>query len=384
MSSISLGKVSLAVVFESFVRAGSQRHLLEILKGIQLFRSDISCDLFLLASENNTWPTFIPEIKAAGIHVIQAPYSFSRKDGNGFLPRAQNWWSRHYRERSLNQVFYDTLAQYSIVVCAQPFVADLLLPHIQRNQRLCFHLSEHPSQRGNLCHYKFLQSPRINIIFQHGNQVAQFRLAKHSTLTWPLRLCPDHFVSQVSQNADPDAGLSIAHYSRISPMRFIDRVINAFALLHQQTPASLRIAGHIEDPAYHQALHAQIGELGLEGVVSFVDPVSVPAEDPARDQVDLVWMISLSGHIGYAALEAMAAGFPTLLLEVDASPVPIPSDPDLEELICATPQQLVLRTLALQKDPTRFRDQQGQLMRQRFLTTKEGIDELVGFYLGHP
>ena len=374
----------LAVVFEAFVRAGSQRHLLEILKGIQLFRSDVSCDLFLLASENNTWPTFIPEVKAAGIHVIQTPYSFSRKDGNGFLPRAHNWWSRHYRERSLNQVFYDSLAQYSIVVCAQPFVADLVLPHIKRNQRLCFHLSEHPSQRGSLGHYKFLQSHRLNIIFQHGNQVAQFRLAKHSTLTWPLRLCPDHFVSQVSQNADPDAGLSIAHYSRISPMRFIDRVIDAFALLHQQTPASLRIAGHIEDPAYHQALLAQIGELGLEGVVSFVDPVPLPAEDPDRDQVDLVWMISLSGHIGYAALEAMAAGFPTLLLEVDSPELAMPVDPELVQLICPTPQQLVDRSLALRKDPSCFREEQAQLMRHRFLTTKEGIDQLVGFYIGEP
>jgi glycosyltransferase involved in cell wall biosynthesis len=378
--------IRLAVVFEAFVRAGSQRHLLEILKGIQLFRSDISCDLFLLASENNTWPTFIPEVKAAGIHVIQAPYSFSRKDGNGFLPRAHNWWSRHYRERSLNQVFYDSLAQYSIVVCAQPFVADLLLPNLKRNQRFCFHLMEHQSQRSRHGFYKLLRRPRMNIVYMHASQQAQLPLTlpAQPSLTWPVRLCPDVFVDPIYSAPDPQARLRIAHYSRISPMRFIDRVIDAFALLHQQTPASLRIAGHIEDPAYHQALLAQIGELGLEGVVSFVDPVPVPAQDPDRDQVDLVWMISLSGHIGYAALEAMAAGFPTLLLEVDSPELAMPVDPELVQLICSTPQQLVDRSLVLRKDPSCFREQQAQLMRHRFLTTKEGIDQLVGFYIGEP
>jgi glycosyltransferase involved in cell wall biosynthesis len=376
----------IAVVFESFVRAGSQRHLVEILKALKLYRPDIECSLFLIAPPSQSWSTFLPEVEAKGISVILSPYFYSRDDGFGIVARINNWWSRHYREQALNRAFYDTLQQYSVVVCAQPFVADLLLPHLKRSQRFCFHLMEHESQRTSHSHLKLLRHPRINIIYMHPSQRAQlpFQLSGSPTLTWPVRLYPDHFIGSIIPSLDPQGMLRIAHYSRISPMRLIDQVINAFALLHQQTPSSLRIAGYIEDPAYYHALLVQIGELGLEGVVSFVDPVSVPAEDPARDQVDLVWMISLSGHIGYAALEAMAAGFPTLLLEVDASPVPIPSDPDLEELICATPQQLVLRTLALQKDPTRFRDQQGQLMRQRFLTTKEGIDELVGFYLGQP
>jgi hypothetical protein len=95
-------------------------------------------------------------------------------------------------------------------------------------------------------------------------------------------------------------------------------------------------------------------------------------------------MISLSGHIGYAALEAMAAGFPTLLLEVDSPELAMPVDPELVQLICSTPQQLVDRSLALRKDPSCFREQQAQLMRHRFLTTKEGIDQPVGFYIGEP
>jgi glycosyltransferase involved in cell wall biosynthesis len=165
-------------------------------------------------------------------------------------------------------------------------------------------------------------------------------------------------------------------------MRLIDQVIDAFALLHQRTPARLRIAGFIEDPAYHQALLAQIESLGLSDAVSFVDPVPSPAEDPARAEVDLVWMISLSGHIGYAGIEAMAAGLPTLLLEVDRHADPESVDPELAGLICATPQQLVQRSLELKTDPGVFREQQAQLVRQRFITTREAIDELTAFYLG--
>jgi glycosyltransferase involved in cell wall biosynthesis len=375
----------IAVVFESFVRAGSQRHLLEILKAIRLFRPDLECSLFLIAPPCQTWGTFLPEVYKAEIPVIQETYVFSRKDGDSLAARAHNWWSRHHSEHALNQNFYDVLDEYSVVVCAQPFVADLLLPHLRRSQRFCFHLMEHVSQRTTHSHYKLLRHPRVNTIFMHASQVAQLPLAltNRSTLTWPVRLCPDHFTAEIQPVPKSGTTLRLAHYSRISPMRHIDQVIRAFALLHHHIPATLRIAGHIEDPTYHQALLTQIAELGIEGAVSFVDPVPVPAEDPARDQVDLVWMISLSGHIGFAALEAMAAGFPTLLLEVDTHPTALSPDPESTDLICATPQQLVQRSLALQEDPAHFREQQSHLMRQRFLTTKDGIQQLVDFYLGH-
>lgn len=374
----------IAFVVDSFVRAGSQRHILEIIKGIIGFNQDINCVLFLLAEPDEEWGTYLPEVRHAGASVIIAPYLFVRNSGSGIVSRAINWWSRNYRERTINHSFFKSLAEFPVVVCVQPFVADLLLPHLQYHQRLCFHLSEHPSQRRSRSHYKFLQHPRLNIIFQHPNQVPQFKalLPHQNTLIWPLRLCQDHFIYPITPSLDPDNRLRIAHYSRISPMRLIDRVVSAFALLHRQIPSSLRIAGHIEDLAYHKILLAQVVELGLEGAVTFDDPVPVPADDPARNQVDLVWMISLSGHIGYAALESMAAGFPTLLLEVDSPADPMPADPDLDTLICSTPEQLVDRSLALQNDPIRLREQQSQLMRRRFLTTQEGIDDLVSFYLG--
>jgi glycosyltransferase involved in cell wall biosynthesis len=243
---------------------------------------------------------------------------------------------------------------------------------------------EHMSQRKSHSHYKLLRHSRLKLIFMHQSQVDQLplMLSHQNTLTWPVRLCSDHFVERCLSSPDPVGTLRIAHYSRISPMRLIDQVIDAFAFLHRQIPSSLRIAGHIEDPIYYQSLLSQLERLGLEEAVSFVDPVPLPAEDPARSQVDLVWMISLSGHIGFAALEAMAAGFPTLLLEVDPHAASFPPDPELAELICTTPQQIVKRSLDLQKDPSLFCKRQAQIMRQRFLTTKPDIDKLVAFYLG--
>jgi glycosyltransferase involved in cell wall biosynthesis len=218
----------------------------------------------------------------------------------------------------------------------------------------------------------------------HSSQIQQLPLQVKldRTITWPVRLCPDHFQPAVQPARELGQPLRLAHYSRISPMRLIDQVIDAFALLHQQTPANLRIAGFIEDPEYHQQLLALIDQLGLIGRVTFVDPVPSPAEDPACSEVDLVWMISLSGHIGYAGIEAMAAGLPTLLLEVDSRADATPPDPELAPLICSNPQQLVARTLALQADPAAFCEQQAQLVRSHFMTTKEAIEELTNFYLG--
>lgn len=373
----------IAVVFESFVRAGSQRHLVEILKGIRLYKPDLSCCLFLIAACDQNWSSFLPEIEQAGVPVICMPYVYDRDDKPGIRARLYNWWSRRIHERSLNSDFYSQLRRFETIVCAQPFVADLLLPNLQPGQRLCFHFSEHPTQRPNANHYRLLAKRRLHIIFQHTSQIIQLSHLRRSnpSLIWPLRLCPDHLADACASKSN--GVLRIAHYSRISPMRLIDQIIDAFAVLAQRTPAKLRVAGFVEDPCYYQALLAQIHHLGLTDAVQFVDPVPSPAGDPGRSEVDLVWMISLSGHVGYAGIEAMAAGLPTLLLEVDSQAHTCPVDPALNNMICATPEQLVERSLALQADPSTFRQQQAQLVRDRFITTKEAIDELTAFYLGH-
>ncbi|WP_082325831.1 glycosyltransferase [Synechococcus sp. GFB01] len=374
----------IAVVFESFVRAGSQRHLLEILKGIRLFRPDLECQLFLIAPTNDRWGTYLFELQQVGIVVVKAPYVFRRHDGQFIGSRVLNWWSRRWLERILNYTFYRQLAEFDTVVCAQPFVADLLLPHARIGQRLCFHLMEHMAQRSRYEYERLLRNRRLSLVFMHNSQIVQlptkFDLTK--TLTWPVRLCPGQHLEALGPKDDVSNPFCIVHYSRISPMRFVDQVIDAFALLCCHTSATLRIAGFIEDPSYHLALLSQIARLGLSDAIRFVDPVPSPAEDPARAEVDLVWMISLSGHIGYAGIEAMAAGLPTLLLEVDHHGDPACVDPELAGLICATPQQLVQRSLELKTDPGAFREQQAQLVRQRFITTKEAIDELTAFYLG--
>ncbi|MFN9623928.1 MAG: glycosyltransferase [Cyanobacteriota bacterium] len=373
----------LAVVFQSFVRAGSQRHLVEILKGIRLFRPELECTLFLIDAPRDAWGTFLPEIQQADISVINAPYVFQRKNDPSLISRLHDWLSRHYLERKLNQSFYRQLADFDTVVCAEFFVADLLLPNLHPRQRLCFHLMEHLAQRTDFAHYRLLRHPRLNLIFMHPSQIDQLplKLTVDKTITWLVRLCPDHFHDPETTHPGNNRTLRISHYSRISPMRLIDQLIDAFSLLHEQTDCSLRIAGHIEDSAYHQRLLAQIERLGLRNAVSFAEPVPSPAEDPYRSSVDLVWMISLSSHIGYAGIESMAAGLPTLFLEVDARASISQPDPELASLICTRPQQLVERSLALKADPASFCRQQGQLVRDRFMTTQSGIDELIGFYL---
>jgi glycosyltransferase involved in cell wall biosynthesis len=372
-----------AVVFESFVRAGSQRHLVEILKGISLFRRDIECTLFLIASTSQNWSSFSSEVQDAGIPVVSIPYISDRLDGYDLKSRVHNWVNLNFRERFLNADFYDRLSLFDSVVCAQPYVADLLLPNLKHRQRLCFHLMEHLAQRSTSWNYRLLQKRRLHLIYMHESQIAQlFSLrSPNPTITWPVRLCPDHLQESPQTIPDHSGELRIAHYSRISPMRLIDQVIDAFALLRKHTNATLRIAGFIEDQDYYSSLLSQIERLGLSNAVRFVDPVPSPAEDPARSQVDLVWMISLSGHIGYAGIEAMAAGMPTLLLEVDSHSSDLPSDPELTGLVCDNPLQLVERSLALQDDPLSFIQHQSQIVLSRFITTKESIDQLTNFYL---
>jgi glycosyltransferase involved in cell wall biosynthesis len=373
----------IAFVLDSFVRAGSQRHVVEILKGIKEFRADIECELILISPVNPKWPTFIPDVESIDIRIVLFEYKFVRMGGLGLVSRIHDWWSRNHGERRINRMLYDRLESYDAIVCVQPFVADLLRPNLSPGPKLCFHLLEHLAQRSDFRHYRLLDRPEIKTIFMHSSQVQQI---KHSNnidemLIWTVKLCSDNFQLMWRTPGKSLDELRITHYSRISPMRLIDRLIEAFALLCERIPARLRICGFVEDQKYKQSLMEIAERLKICEFVSFSDPVPSPAQDPELASVDLVWMISLSGHIGYAGIESMAAGIPTLCLEVDTKSNGYARNEGLEQIVCESDSMIVERSLEYAADTMSFVEIQSRLVKSRYMTKKEDIDQLVDYYI---
>lgn len=374
---------NLAFVLESFQKAGAQRHFFEILKGIHTFRKDITCKLFLIGTSSPEWSTFEIEAREQGISIIDAPYVFNRLPGSNLFSRGANWLSRRWLEKKLNKGFYAELSDFDAVICGSPFVYDLLIPNLNSNQRFCFHLLEHKAQRISSLTEKILRDKRVGLIFQHKSQVEQAGIElTPKSIIWPLQISSE-FVKperRVVNNSSPE--IRLVHYSRVSPMRFIDKIIDAFSLLCTQASASLSIVGFVEDSLYHSSLIEQVSRLGISGRVTFSDDVKSIATDLACSSYDIVWMISISSHVGYASIESIAAGVPTLLLEVDPSCQGSSQDLELNHMISATPARLVERTLQLKANPGSFIDQQAQLLLGRYIINSKTIDELTAFYLG--
>jgi glycosyltransferase involved in cell wall biosynthesis len=373
----------IAFVLETFSRAGAQRHFFEILKGIRKFRSDIVCDLFLLSSSPPGWSSFEPEAREAGISIYEMPYVFARRGGDSFNARVLDYISRTCIEKRLNAGLYSLLGKYDSIVCGQPFVADLLVHNVRKSQRLVFHLLEHKAQRESKLISRIIANPRFSIVFQHYSQVLQsgIDIGSIDSIVWPLRVGADFIGSPPMRPSNSSDSLAIVHYSRISPMRFIDKIINAFSELRLHHQATLSIVGHVEDKNYYSALAAQIDRLGLAEFVSFSDSVQSLARDLATLKYDMVWMISISGHVGYAAIESMAAGFPTLLLEVDASSRSLDLETDLKGLICFSADEIASRSLLVKSNPDLFCRNQNELVRNRFIVTESSIRELTSFYI---
>mgnify|MGYP001341825441 CR=1 FL=1 len=109
--------------------------------------------------------------------------------------------------------------------------------------------------------------------------------------------------------------LRIASIARLAPEKRIDRLIEAFALVHREHPeATLTIAG--EGPL-EGALRAQVTRLGLDAAVSF--PGHVDAGELLR-HTDVVAQLSVWENCSYTLLDALVAGTGVVATAVGGNP----------------------------------------------------------------
>ncbi|MCX5969659.1 MAG: glycosyltransferase [Cyanobacteria bacterium] len=111
------------------------------------------------------------------------------------------------------------------------------------------------------------------------------------------------------------SGPTFLFLSRIHPKKQLERLIDALALLQQrlpQAPWQLRIAGAGE-PAYLQRLQQQIARAGIAHRCHWLGFLEGDAKWQAMSQADWFVLPSASENFGIAAIEALAAGTPTIL-----------------------------------------------------------------------
>lgn len=114
------------------------------------------------------------------------------------------------------------------------------------------------------------------------------------------------------QRFDLEGRLVLGAVGRIAPIKNYEFALEVLAALKQMGEQAVFVCfGRAADAAYFRALQARSEELGVSGQVLFPGNSNQVAEDIAC--FDVFLMPSKSEGFGIAAIEAQAAGLPTLL-----------------------------------------------------------------------
>lgn len=133
----------------------------------------------------------------------------------------------------------------------------------------------------------------------------------------PIHIIPNGVDLEPSQEAPalrgPRPAGKIGMLGRIHPIKAIDRVIEALALLEAQgISAELIVAGPTEDEVYLQALRTLARRLGVDQRVHWVGSVAGDAKRAFLVDLDVLAVASHSENFGNVVVEALAAGVPVV------------------------------------------------------------------------
>ena len=148
---------------------------------------------------------------------------------------------------------------------------------------------------------------------------------------WAVRGgAPAHRVRTLHNGVDPGdlplltdepAEPTLAFVGRIDPLKDIDTLVRAFALVRGQVPAArLRLFGGVPtgNEAYAAEIHRLVDDLGLGAAVTFEGPVSPVTQAFAAGHV--VVLSSLSEGLPLTVIEAGMSGRPTVVTDVGGGP----------------------------------------------------------------
>lgn len=110
---------------------------------------------------------------------------------------------------------------------------------------------------------------------------------------------------------------TVGWVGRIDPLKDLDTLIRAFALVHKELPtANLRLFGGVPggNEAYAAKLHATVNSLGIAHAVRFEGPVRPVAS--AYRGIDVLALSSVSEGFPYTPIEAMMTGRAVVATEV--------------------------------------------------------------------
>jgi glycosyltransferase involved in cell wall biosynthesis len=157
-------------------------------------------------------------------------------------------------------------------------------------------------------------SDHLRALYRQANQDLAEREAPSTVAYVGL---DDALHRRVAEFADlPRKPLSILSVSAFAAWKGVATMVDAVHLLRQRgIAATLDLAGPWPDPGHREAIEAQVGRLGLGGVVTIHGKVDVESLHRLYATHQVYCLMSSSESFGIPAAEAMAFGTPVVATE---------------------------------------------------------------------
>lgn len=103
--------------------------------------------------------------------------------------------------------------------------------------------------------------------------------------------------------------------ARLNPVKGVERLLDAFQTVQKATPRAVLVVAGSGDDSYVRSLHARAEQLGVASDVVWTGFLDRGAKAAALADADVFVEPSESESFGLAAVEALAAGVPTVITE---------------------------------------------------------------------
>jgi glycosyltransferase involved in cell wall biosynthesis len=107
----------------------------------------------------------------------------------------------------------------------------------------------------------------------------------------------------------------ILFLARLSPVKGVELLLEAFQIVRKKNPRAVLVVAGSGDDSYVHALRARAGKLGIAAHVVWTGFLDRPEKAAAMADANVFVVPSQSESFGLAAVEALAAGVPTVMTE---------------------------------------------------------------------
>jgi glycosyltransferase involved in cell wall biosynthesis len=120
--------------------------------------------------------------------------------------------------------------------------------------------------------------------------------------------------------------LDLITVGRITPAKHLHTLLEYVSEIRKSLPATLTIAGVAVTPTeqvYEKEIKAQVTQLGLESVVTFVGAVSQPELPALLSRAKVFVTVAQNGSLDKAMLEALACSLPVVSMAPGSASLPL-------------------------------------------------------------